>query len=252
MKVQEHGGGLVEITDVDTDLSALRQTLDDGFATHGWVRVEARLPRHDQLAHQLLTRAGLRREGTLRGAGPDGGDVVLLARLATDPDPESREGRLAVLDTIMPAKRAIAQMLVRDLSGRILLCETTYKAEWDLPGGIVDPGEPPSAAAAREVAEELGLDLAAGHLLAVDWLPPYRGWSDALLLVFDGGVHPPALTEEIVTQPREIRAVHWATLAEARQRCAPYVVILLDHLDDVTAETGTVYLVAGEEHPPRP
>src|SRR5699024_11560012 len=69
-------------------------------------------------------------------------------------------------------------VVMTDPDGRILLCKTTFKKDWELPGGIVEPGESPVLAASREVAEEIGIDLRVGRLLAMDWLPPYLGWSE--------------------------------------------------------------------------
>ena len=60
-------------------------------------------------------------------------------------------------------------MLVRDPDGRVLLCQLTYKQDWDLPGGVVEVGESPQLAVTREVEEELGLEsprAAAAHRLA--------------------------------------------------------------------------------------
>jgi 8-oxo-dGTP diphosphatase len=45
----------------------------------------------------------------------------------------------------------------------LLLVRSSYRAEWNLPGGAVKPGETPEAAARRELAEEIGL--AGGPLL---------------------------------------------------------------------------------------
>jgi 8-oxo-dGTP diphosphatase len=79
-----------------------------------------------------------------------------------------------------------AGVLFRDGAGRVLMLRPTYKEGWDIPGGNVEPGESPSAAAAREVKEELGVDRAVGRLLVVDWAPhPDEG--DKLLFVVDGG-----------------------------------------------------------------
>ena len=83
----------------------------------------------------------------------------------------------------------------------MLLCQLTYKQDWDLPGGVVEVGESPQLAVAREVEEELGLEIAAGPLLLTDWLPPWGGWDDALCLVFDGGTHEAAVMDRVVKQP---------------------------------------------------
>ena len=41
--------------------------------------------------------------------------------------------------------------------GALLLIRSSYKRGWSFPGGGIDPGESPAAAAAREVGEEIGL-----------------------------------------------------------------------------------------------
>ena len=91
------------------------------------------------------------------------------------------------LNARLPKKRLIAQGVLRSPDGRLLLCELTYKRDWDLPGGVVDPGESPATCVVREIEEELGLAVTVHGLLAVNWLPPYRGWDDALLCLFDLG-----------------------------------------------------------------
>ena len=157
----------------------------------GLRRVEVAVPAGDRWARRAVLRSGFRLEGTRRSVLPqdDGSydDLMLFARLASDvvggPD-----GFSGVMNTVLPRKRLIAHVLMRDAEGRILLCDTAFKSDWELPGGIVEPGEPPRDGAIREVREELGLDLAVGRLLVADWLPPYLGWEDALELIFDGGL----------------------------------------------------------------
>ena len=39
----------------------------------------------------------------------------------------------------------------------LLLVKSSYRAEWNFPGGSVHPGETPDAAAQREMEEEIGL-----------------------------------------------------------------------------------------------
>jgi 8-oxo-dGTP pyrophosphatase MutT (NUDIX family) len=62
-------------------------------------------------------------------------------------------------------KARIVTALLRD-GNRILLCHRSprrrwYPDVWDLPGGHVEPGELPGVALARELREELGIDIAA-------------------------------------------------------------------------------------------
>jgi 8-oxo-dGTP pyrophosphatase MutT (NUDIX family) len=118
-------------------------------------------------------------------------------------------GFSGVLESLLPKKRLIAHALFRDEDGRVLLLETTYKEDWELPGGVVEPGEAPRAGAEREIQEEVGLVLELGQPLITDWMPPYLGWSDALELIFDGGILDLATTGTLTAQDGEIRDVHW-------------------------------------------
>jgi 8-oxo-dGTP pyrophosphatase MutT (NUDIX family) len=193
---------------------------------------------------RVATRSGLRREGVVRGHGvaEDGrSDRVLFARLATDPPISEPGGFRELLNSFLPRKRAIAQMLIRDEGDRVLLCRLTYKVDWDLPGGVVEVGESPRSAVTREVHEELGLDVTAGTLLLTDWLPPWGGWDDALCLVFDGGVLDSTVVDRIVVQPREIRSAQFCTLEQVHERAADFtarrVEAALGHFDSPGAYT---------------
>lgn len=143
----------------------------------------------------------------------------------TAPDLTTDEGRVAfnrILNDRLPTKRAIAQGLLRNEDGEILLCELTYKADWDLPGGVVDPHESPAACVVREVEEELSLGVDPRGLIAVNWLPAYRGWDDAVLFLFDLGSVSARLATRARLLRREIRAVHWVGADDLRDHVAPY------------------------------
>ena len=162
----------------------------------------------------------------------------------TRPNLATEAGRLAfnkLLNARMPRKRLIAQGILRTDGDRIALCQLTYKKDWDLPGGIVDPGESPAHCVVREVKEELGLDVAVRSLLAVNWLPPYRGWDDALLCLFDLGHVPEDFLERASLEAREIKAVHWADAATVAERVAPYTARMVAEVLAARVE-GTVYL----------
>ena len=62
-----------------------------------------------------------------------------------------------------------AHVLATDDQGRLLVVRTTYLGpQWMLPGGRVERGETPHAAAARETREETGIDVVIERLLLVD------------------------------------------------------------------------------------
>lgn len=198
---------------------ALRLAIAHAFAELGVGRVEVRLPvdRTDDV--RAASIGGLRREGIVRlpGTTPD---QVLMARLVDDPPAASREGFIAILNAGLPTKRIISQGLVRDEQGRVLLCELTYKNEWDLPGGVVEVGEAPALGLVRELQEELGITVEVQGLLTVNWLPSWRGWDDACIFLFDLGVIDSSVTDSMTLQPSEIKAVHWCTPDDVLDRGA--------------------------------
>jgi ADP-ribose pyrophosphatase YjhB (NUDIX family) len=62
-----------------------------------------------------------------------------------------------------------AHLLATDEEGRILVVRTTYLGPgWMLPGGRVERGETPHAAAVRETREETGLDARIERLVLID------------------------------------------------------------------------------------
>jgi len=62
-----------------------------------------------------------------------------------------------------------AHLLVTDPDGRILVVRTTYLGPgWMLPGGRVERGETPHAAAVRETREETGIHARVERLVLVD------------------------------------------------------------------------------------
>ena len=225
-------------------VEAVRKALADGFG-QGHHRVEVLVDPDDELAQRIATFSGLMREGIARQVD-DGADRIVYARLVDDTPVEEPMGFRRLLNSFLPRKRAISQMLIRTDDGRVLLCRLTYKNDWDLPGGVVEVGESPQLAVSREVEEELGLTIAAGALVLTDWLPPWGGWDDAVCLVFDGGVHDESIVEGIVRQQREIREARFCTLEEAHQLCADFTARrLVAALRNVSDQPGPSYTESG-------
>jgi 8-oxo-dGTP pyrophosphatase MutT (NUDIX family) len=201
---------------------AVRLLVEYAFGELGVGRVQARVATGNTAAVRVARRAGLRNEGVVRVPVEAGDAYLLLGRLRDDPGPTDHSGFRALLNSFLPRKRVIAQALVRDEQGRVLLCHPTYKNDWDLPGGVVEMHESPREAAGREVLEELGLRLPVDRLVLADWLPPWGGWDDALCLVFDAGSHPATILDRVVLQAREIRATAFCSPAEIQDRAADF------------------------------
>src|SRR4029434_766750 len=112
----------------------------------------------DVTARRAVLRSGFRLEGIRRQAveRSDGsyGDICLFARLASD-QVYGRHDFSGVINSPLQKKRLIAHVLLRDLQGRVLLCETQFKPDWELPGGIVEPYETPRHGAIRQGTDDL-------------------------------------------------------------------------------------------------
>jgi ADP-ribose pyrophosphatase YjhB (NUDIX family) len=89
----------------------------------------------------------------------------------------------------LPGVVIAAGGLITDNGGRVLLVKPNYRSLWSLPGGICEHGEPPQVGCGRELAEELGLQIPVGRLLATDWSQPYGTDARPIMhFVFDGGL----------------------------------------------------------------
>lgn len=242
-----HGVARMELSGVagDAELDALLgQARDAAFADPSVRRVEALTSSEDWPLRRALHRAGFRLDGILRGRLPDGGDQCHYALLRGETT-EGRHAFTAVMNTVTPRKRVIAHLLLTDDQGRVCVLETTFKPDFELPGGIVEPGESPREAVRRESEEEVSLRVEVGPLLVVDWLAPYLGWEDAVELVFDGGTcaDPAAL----IPDGREIRAASWLPPEQAMATMAPYAQGRLRAALAARGSGRTLYLEAGQQ-----
>lgn len=129
-----------------------------------------------------------------------------------------------------------AGVLFRDVQGRVLLVEPSYKPNWEIPGGAVEVDESPWATAARELTEELGWDRPLGRLLVVDYVRPQDSRPEGVVFVFDGGVLDETDVVGMVFPDAEIVSAAFHTLVEARGKVKP---LMADRL--------AVALVAAEQ-----
>jgi 8-oxo-dGTP diphosphatase len=144
-----------------------------------------------------------------------------------------------------------ASAVIRDADDRVLLVQPCYyPGRWLMPGGGAELADSPRLACERELSEELGLDIAAGRLLAVDWIPARSQGFAELIYVFDGGQLSPQQIQSIRIPEDELsehrfvslpEAVGLLTAADGRRLTAAYECAL--------AHNGPVYLEHGQQVP---
>ena len=121
----------------------------------------------------------------------------------------------------LPGVVIAAGALITDPAGRVLLVKPNYRDYWTLPGGVCEHGEPPHVGCAREIAEEIGLELGVGALLAIDWAQPYGPEARPILhFLFDGGTLEDGAG--IVLQREELDDFRFTDPAEVSGYLAPY------------------------------
>jgi len=145
----------------------------------------------------------------------------------------------------LPRKRMGAGVLLSDTQGRVLLVEPTYKAHWEVPGGVVEADESPRAAAVREIDEELGLSVRPGRPLVTDWVPPRPDRTEGLMLLFDGGILAPEQTARIRLPAVELRGWAWCAEPEARERLSELLARRVAAAVRARADNTAVYLEDG-------
>jgi 8-oxo-dGTP diphosphatase len=140
----------------------------------------------------------------------------------------------------LPGVVVSAGGLITDPAGRVLLVKPNYRDHWTLPGGICEHGEPPHVGCAREVAEEIGLNLPVGALLAIDWSQPYGEQARPIMhFVFDCGTLGNG--DGIVLQAEELDEFRFVPAAEVTDYLAPYGVRRLQAALRARADGAVVY-----------
>jgi 8-oxo-dGTP pyrophosphatase MutT (NUDIX family) len=180
--------------------------------------------------------------------------AVALATVVADPDQvlhdhigrvymrsvEAGAPRLAELGTgldraawaaSLPKVVVGASMLVHDENGKFLMVRQSYRRDktWSFPGGGVEEGEFPAEGARRESLEEVGLDVAPGALLMVDWRPRDAERPPLVHYIYDGGLLTPEDIARIRLQAGEIDEYGFFDLDSARDRLAPHTYERLMH-----------------------
>ncbi|WP_405735130.1 NUDIX hydrolase [Streptomyces sp. NBC_01537] len=134
---------------------------------------------------------------------------------APKPGDPGRDAYLAEGNARQARKRVVADALIRDDRGRLLLVNPTYKEGWDLPGGMAEANETPLETVRRELREELGLNVHVRGLLCVDWVAPHGPWDDLLGFVFDAGDLSSERVAQLSTQDDELSEHRFFDIDEA-------------------------------------
>ncbi|SEM53686.1 NUDIX hydrolase [Streptacidiphilus jiangxiensis] len=152
-----------------------------------------------------------------------------------------------VQDPVATGDTVAAAVLLFDEADRVLLVDPVYKPGWEFPGGVVETGESPSAAAVREAAEELGLTLRAEdlRLLVTDWEPRRGPRSGGLRLVFDAGVLAATEQAGLTLPTAELRAWRFVAPADFDTHLAPNKAARLRAALAARAAGTVAYLEAG-------
>ena len=134
-------------------------------------------------------------------------------------DNGSGPGETALAAVGLPAIPVSAGALIFDRAGRLLILKPTYKSGWTIPGGVMEAdGETPWDACRREVAEECGLHIGAGHpvrLACMDFRRPRPGKPGGIRYLFECDAFSDASLAGIVVQPEEIAEHRVADLRTA-------------------------------------
>ncbi|MEV6985591.1 NUDIX hydrolase [Sphaerisporangium sp. NPDC051017] len=160
-------------------------------------------------------------------------DQPEASRRTTFVEPEIYYSRLATV-------HAATGALITDPAGRVLIVKPNYRPHWLVPGGMVDDGERPDVACARELKEELGLDLQIGRLLVVDWAPAYGSRSRPIIyFLFDGGTPH---TLHLALQHDELDDYAFVAPVEAAARLSSTVAARVPAALAARASGTTIYL----------
>lgn len=130
--------------------------------------------------------------------------------------------------------------LVVNGRSQLLLCHITHTAKWDIPKGLLDPGETPLQGAMRELHEEAGLSFAIDRFVDLGTFD-YRRDKRLHLFRVDVGDDLPTLehlscssffAHRVTGKPTpEMDSFRWAGRDEVSKLCWPRMAAVLETID---------------------
>ncbi|HEU5318672.1 MAG TPA: NUDIX hydrolase [Chloroflexota bacterium] len=193
---------------------------------------------HDRASRPAASRGAV----VLLLGGPAGGGKRQRPRISVV---EESVASSAFAPPDYPKKQMGTGALFFDGAGQLLLVKPTYREGWSIPGGVVEGAESPRQACAREVREEIGLDVELGRLLAVDYTSLTTSPRESLQYIFDGGVLDEDAIGRITLPPAELSAFRFAPVDEAIALLTPRLARRVPHALAALAAGSATYLEDG-------
>lgn len=142
----------------------------------------------------------------------------------------------------LPKKRMGAGVIIKNIAGKILMLNLTYKNSMEIPGGVVENDESPLEACQRELKEELGIELDIKKMLCVDYNSQEGSYSESLMFIFDGGIISNQQIQNLKIQKDEISSYEFLTLKEIKYRTSNRLFKRIKKCIDAIEDNKTYYL----------
>lgn len=146
----------------------------------------------------------------------------------------------------LPKKRMGAGALFFNQEGALLLVKPTYRDYWLLPGGAIEENESPFQACVREVHEELGLELALGRLLCLDYVSRQGIITESFQFIFSGGMLTEAQIGAISLPQDELSEFRFIEWTEAVALVSPRMSKRIEYCLQALEKETAIYLEEGQ------
>lgn len=147
----------------------------------------------------------------------------------------------------LPRKRMGAGALFFNKDNELLIVKPSYKDYWSIPGGTVDQDESPRHACAREIKEEIDLNIDILRFLAVDYNSrENEEKNESLQFIFYGGILSDESISKIKIDGKELLEYRFVPISEVRNLLGQKLATRLQKCIDAIKTGTSVYLENGE------